>query len=99
MVSNRVQAKTYRKAERMKARRSSETAVFVCSHVFENSKSVNLVIRADGDLQMLCGGSHPGNEIPHVVGLEDLLERDSSLVEAVKIPDGWQAERNQLSDA
>jgi hypothetical protein len=82
----------------MEAKSLKETAVFVCSHVFENSKSVNLIIRADGDLQLLCGGSHPGNEIPHVICLEHLLERDSSLVEAVKIPNGYQAERDQPGD-
>ena len=80
----------------MKPKPSTGTAVFVCSHIFENSKLVNLFIRTEGDLQMLCGESHAADEIPHVICLEHLLKRDSSLVEAVNIPNGWQAERDQL---
>lgn len=76
-----------------------ETAVFVCSHVFDNTKPVKLVLRSEGDLQMLCGGSHGNDEVPHLVGVEHLLARDWSLSEVVDIPEGWEAERTEVGDA
>ncbi|OQX04112.1 MAG: hypothetical protein BWK80_54230 [Desulfobacteraceae bacterium IS3] len=65
--------------------------VYVCSHIFENTRPVLLV--NDGDWQMLCGGEHDEDEIPGVVGLGHLLERDRSLSEILDLPDDWEAEK------
>ncbi len=42
---------------------------------------------------MLCGGEHDVNEVPKVVGIGHLLERDPSLLELMDLPDDWEAER------
>lgn len=70
-----------------------ECAAFVCSHVFENTRPVLLVCRADGDWQFLCGGEHDAAELPQVIGLEHLLERDPTLDELRDLEDEWEAER------
>jgi hypothetical protein len=70
-----------------------EIAAYVCSHVFENSKPVLLVCRAGGDWQCLCGGEHSADEVPNVVGLNHLLDRDPSLRELEDLPLDWEAER------
>ena len=56
-----------------------------------------LVSRAGGDWQCLCGGTHEAGEVPKVVGLNHLLERDASLRELEDLPDDWEAERASLN--
>jgi hypothetical protein len=73
--------------------RKIETAAFVCSHVFEDSKPILLVSREDGDWQLLCGHAHDDNERPHVVGLNHLLERDPTLIDIASLQPEWEAER------
>jgi hypothetical protein len=69
-----------------------ERPVYLCSHVFENTRPVLLVSRADGDWQFLCGGEHD-KEVPSVVGFNHLLEKDPTLAELRDLPDEWEAER------
>jgi len=71
-------------------------AVFICSHVYENTKPILLVSHSGGDWQFLCGGDHGANEEPRVVGIIHLLERDPSLNEIADLPIEWQAERNAM---
>lgn len=73
---------------------TSEQAAFICSHVYEGKRPVLLVIKEGGDWQFLCGGEHPDEEVPHVVGLLHLLEKDPTLSEVLDIPDGCEAERS-----
>lgn len=68
-------------------------AAFVCSHIFYNTQPILLVIHEDGDWQFLCGGDHPHDELPRVVGLGHLLSRDPSLFELEDLVDGWEATR------
>jgi hypothetical protein len=70
-----------------------ETAVFVCSHILDESRLILLVSRMGGDWQCLCGGEHEPREVPFVVGLNHLLDRDRTLVELQDLPQGWEAER------
>lgn len=70
-----------------------ETPAYVCSHVFDGSRPILLVSRAGGDWQCLCGGEHGAEEIPKVVGLNHLFERDPSLADLRDLPDNWEAER------
>lgn len=70
-----------------------ETATFVCSHVFDNSRPVLLVARENGDWMHLCGQKHEEDEKYQVVGTEHLLERDPTLHEVVDLPDNSEAER------
>jgi hypothetical protein len=70
-----------------------EVGAFICGHVFDQSRPVLLASRADGDWQLLCGGSHEPGEGPHLVGLNHLLDRDPSLRELLDLPRDWEAER------
>jgi hypothetical protein len=78
------------------ADKSMETAAFVCSHVFENSRPILLVSRAGGDWQCLCGGGHQAEEKPRVVGLNHLVERDTTLSELQDLPRDWEAQRTAV---
>lgn len=71
----------------------TERPVFLCSHIFQNTRPVLLVSKEDGDLQFLCGLDHDPSEIPHVVGLDHLLERDPSISQVLDLPENWEAER------
>lgn len=71
-----------------------ERAAFVCSHVFEGSRPIRLVAHEDGDWQFLCGEEHEPGDVPRVVGLNHLIERDSRIGEVLDLPQGWEAERH-----
>lgn len=71
----------------------TEQAAFVCSHVFSHTRPVRLVTREGGEWQFLCGEEHPEHEIPHVVGLNHILEFDPSLEEILDLPNECEAER------
>ncbi len=75
------------------------TPVFICSHIFNKSRPILLVIKTGGDWQMLCGGMHNADETPKVVGMEHLLQRDQSLVQILDLPDEYEAERKSLNDS
>lgn len=77
---------------------TTEITAYVCSHVFNDTHPVLLVSKADGDWQCLCGGGHDPEEVPHIVGLNHLLERDPSLRELADLSDEWQAERASVND-
>lgn len=66
---------------------------FVCSHVFEDTRPILLVLHADGAWQLLCGDAHLG-ERPRLAGLGRLVERDPTLRELLDLPRDWTAERS-----
>ena len=74
-----------------------ETAAFVCSHIFSATRPVLFVSREDGDWQFLCGGTHDADEKPRVVGLNHLMERDTTLREILDLPSDWDAERSAVN--
>jgi hypothetical protein len=76
----------------------TEIAAYVCSHVFDGTRPILLVSREGGDWQCLCGLTHESSEVPKVVGLNHLLERDPSLQELEDLPNDWEAERASVSD-
>jgi len=78
---------------------SKEVLAFVCSHVFEKTRPVLFVSRADGDWQLLCGGAHDEGEVPRVVGINHLLDEDPSLREILDLPADWEAERSAQGKA
>jgi hypothetical protein len=73
----------------------TEDPAFICSHIFDNTRPVLLVMNTDGDWQFLCGGIHEG-ETPRVVGINHLLDRDPSLRSVLDLPNNWEAERESL---
>lgn len=70
--------------------------VFICSHIYQNTKPVLLVSHEDGDWQFLCGEGHDKNEKPKVVCVSHLVERDPTLNEIADIPEDYEAERSHL---
>ena len=86
-------------AGRVERALTMEVAAYVCSHVFDGTRPVLLVSRAGGDWQCLCGGVHEPGDVPNVVGLNHLLERDESLRGLEDLPVDWEAERASVSDA
>jgi hypothetical protein len=74
----------------------TEVAAFVCSHIFDGTHPVLLVSTEDGDWQCLCGGLHDETEVPRVIGLNHLLDRDPTLREVLDLPAGCIAERPAL---
>lgn len=52
--------------------------------------------RADGDWQFLCGGEHINYEIPKLIGIGHLLDRDTSLMEIIDLKENWEAEREKI---
>ena len=77
---------------------SVEVPAYVCSHAFENTRPILLVSRAGGDWQCLCGGEHDASEVPNVVGLNHLIERDLRLAELADLPNDWEAERSDVTE-
>jgi hypothetical protein len=73
---------------------NSHQKAYVCIHVFENTRPVLLVSRADGDWCFLCGQDHEDNASSYrVVGIGHLFERDPSLLDLVDLPVDFEAER------
>jgi hypothetical protein len=70
-----------------------DLGVYLCDHVFDNTRPILYVSRSDGDWQFLCGGDHPAGAVPRVVGLAHILGRDPSIRELESLPDDWEAER------
>jgi hypothetical protein len=57
------------------------------------------VHNSNGDWQFLCGEVHADGEMPDVVGVGHLLDRDPSLEKLRDLPLGWSAERQDtISD-
>jgi len=73
----------------------SNMGVFVCPHIFKNSRPILLVVHEDGDWQCLCG-QDDHNVDAHLVGIGHLIERDSTLDKLSDLLDGWEAERVSL---
>lgn len=74
-------------------------AVYVCSHVFATERPILVVSHADGDWQFLCGSSHEESDEPRHVGVEHLIERDTTLEALADLPVGSNAERATVTSA
>lgn len=74
--------------------------VYVCIHVYDDSKPVLLVSRADGDWCFLCGDEHEDTASSYrVVGIGHLLDRDHTLESLLDLPSEWEAERQSPESA
>jgi hypothetical protein len=70
---------------------------YVCSHVFDGSRPILLVSRADGDWCFLCGEEHPQDPSAYkVVGIGHVLDKDPTLHELHDLPAEWEAEREAI---
>jgi len=70
-------------------------AVFVCPHVFENTRPILYVCREDGDWQFLCGG-YDHDDKGHLIGLGHLIERDPTLNDLADLEPDWEAQRGNV---
>lgn len=75
---------------------STEQPAYVCSHVFENSRPVLLVCHDGDDWQFLCGGEHPAEDIPMVIGINHLFDRDPTLLDVMDLANNCEAERSSV---
>ena len=62
---------------------------YVCSHIFKNTRPILFVSKEDGEWQFLCGEEHNEDEIPHVVGIIHIFNRDASLQNISNLPDDF----------
>ena len=76
----------------MKKIEPDNLGVYVCPHVFEDTRPILYVCRADGDWQFLCGGDDHDDEC-HLVGVGHLTERDPTLNELAGLKPNWEVER------
>jgi hypothetical protein len=61
---------------------AENTAVFICTRVFEGAPVLHVTHDEDGSWQFLCGGTdHQGEDQPKMVCIADVLKRDPTLVE------------------
>lgn len=69
--------------------------VYVCSHIFENSRPILDSVRdKDGSWQFLCGVDGCVDEgEPHLVGVGHLVKRDLSVNQLTSLKPGMYAER------
>jgi hypothetical protein len=75
------------------------TAAFICSHIFDASRPVLLVVREDGDWCLMCGEGHDfDRDQPKVVGIGHLLERDPTISQVLDLQDGFEAERRRVGE-
>ena len=79
----------------MKKIEPNNLGVYVCPHVFENTRPILYVCRADGDWQFLCGGTDH-DENAHLVGVGHLTHRDPTLNALADLESDWEAERSAV---
>jgi hypothetical protein len=70
-----------------------ETAVYVCSHVFNHEKPILYVCHEDREWQFLCGELHSEEENPHVIGLNHVIDIDPTTTKTLEMPNNWEAYR------
>ena len=76
------------------------TKSYVCRHVFEGTREVLYVSRADGDWCFLCGDEHPQDAYWFlVVGLGHEIEKDPTLLEVLDLAHEEEAERTLVGGA
>jgi hypothetical protein len=74
-----------------------ETKSYVCIHVFDRTRPVLYVTRADGDWCFLCGASHPDDASAYrVVHLGHEIEQDPTLTEVLDLAANEEAEREEV---
>lgn len=71
---------------------------YVCTHVFNRTRPVLLVSRADGDWSLLCGDIHTNDAASYrVVGIGHVLAHDPSVQSVMDLQPEWEAERASVA--
>lgn len=76
----------------------TELPAYICSDIYLETHAVLLVSHAGGDWQFLCGAGHESNEVPKVVGLNHMLDKDPSLRDVMDLPKDWDAQRVNVGE-
>lgn len=77
---------------------ASNLKAYVCTHVFDETKPVLLVVHdKDGDWSFVCGEPHNDSAGAYrVVGIGHLTARDPALDQCADLPAGYEAERSTV---
>jgi len=76
---------------------AQNTRAYVCIHVYEDTRPILYVTRADGDWCFLCGDGHPDNADQYrVVGRGHLIDRDPGLLELMDLAPEQEANRDNV---
>ena len=59
---------------------------YICQHVFRGERPVMRVLREHDCWQMLCDLEHGETEMPHVVHVHHLMNRDATLRPLLTLP-------------
>lgn len=82
----------------------SDLGVVACKHLIDGSRRVRLVTHyTDGDWAFSCGEpdhseADDGDDY-HLIHIEHILSRDSTLKAVADLPRGWTAERGEVGGA
>jgi len=80
---------------------SIETAVFTTKYVLDNKKTITHVVHEidDGDWQFFSNDSFENfEEVARIVGFQEILNLDNSLIEITDLPCGFFATRKDKFD-
>jgi hypothetical protein len=85
------------KAE-FKFQEPSDTACFVCDHVFNNERPILFVShdKPDGSWQFLCGDDDHHDDSIRIISLKQTTERDSTINDLYEMPIGICTEREKV---
>src|SRR5579884_2477847 len=87
------------RAAAMSLPKESHHKAYVCNHVFDQTRPILLVSRADDDWCFLCGENHPDDASAYkVVGIGHVLDRDPSLTQLDDLPPNLEAERKKVGE-
>lgn len=82
-----------------KFKESENKAVFTCSHVLVDKKTVLYVEHdIDDDWQFLCGENNHTEEDARIISLKQAIDLDKTLNELFKMPIGVGVERKSIND-
>lgn len=66
---------------------------YICSHVFENTRPILLIVHNEEDWMFMCGDADHDPDDCHVVGIGHLIDRDPTINQCADLPNGFEVER------
>lgn len=84
--------------KKIKYFKKSRFPVYICSHIFSGERDILYITRDGDDWQFLCGEMDHVDEIPKVVSLGQLVEKDISIIDVFDLLNSkGEAERESKS--
>lgn len=75
----------------------SNLGVFVCPHIFKNTRPILYVVHEDNEWQCLCG-QDDHDEDGHLIGIGHLIKRDPTIDDLHNMPNEWEAQRASVNE-